>query len=212
MKQIILVGAGGHAAELRDYINDYNCANEIERGLTVLGYLDDNRANYDHYDFAEPYLGNLHDHQIRTDVWYLMGIANLAYRRKIILDFEQMGAKFTGFIHPTSRISPSATIGRGVVISHSASIGPKVIVENHTIINSRTTVGHDTQIGKYNFISPLCALSGNTKIGDCNLIGTNVITIPGVAIGNENKIGAGVVLFFDVESGQTIVGNKPRIL
>lgn len=212
MKKIIIIGCGGHAAELRDYINDFNNTKSMDELIEVVGYIDDNKDGYLHYEFQEPYLGDIKTHVVRNDVSYLMGIANLEYRKSIVTQFEQNGAKIIGFIHPTARISPSAKVGKGVVISHNASLGPKVVVEDHTIINSRTTVGHDTHVGKFNFISPLCALSGNTSIGEGNLIGTNVITIPGIKIGNNNKIGAGVVLFFDVEYNQTIVGNKPRIL
>lgn len=212
MKQIIIIGAGGHAAELRDYINDFNKSKSNEESIKVVGYIDDNKEGYLHYEFREPYLGDIKSHEVSGDFSYLMGIANLEYRKTIVTRLEQNGANIIGFIHPTARISPSARVGKGVVISHNASLGPKVVIEDHTIINSRTTVGHDTHIGKFNFISPLCALSGNTSIGEGNLIGTNVITIPGIKIGNNNKIGAGVVLFFNVESNQTIVGNKPRIL
>jgi acetyltransferase EpsM len=88
MQEVILVGAGGHAAELRDYINDYNCANQIELGLKVVGYLDDNEENYRHYAFDEAYLGNIFNHQVRKDVFYLMAIANLTYRKSIISNFE----------------------------------------------------------------------------------------------------------------------------
>ncbi len=212
MKKLIIIGAGGHAAELRDYIDDYNCIKDKEELIEVIGFIDDNTEGYIHYEFKEPYLGDIKSHKNRSDIFYLMGIANLDYRQSIIKQFEEAGAEFIGFIHPTARISPSAKLGKGVVISHNASLGPKVRIDDHTIINSRTTIGHDSYVGKFNFISPLCAISGNTKIGDGNLIGTNVLTIPSIKIGDFNKIGAGVVLFFNVESNQTIVGNKPRIL
>jgi acetyltransferase EpsM len=212
MKNIIIVGAGGHAAELVDYITHYNKVWEDHNQINLIGLLDDEKSNFDHYEYQKPFLGPIKDHEIRLDVEYLMGIANLKFRKQIVEEFESKGAVFTGFVHPTAQISPSAKIGKGVVISHSTSLGPKVDIGDHTIINSRCTIGHDTHIGKFNFISPIVALSGNTKIGENNLIGTNVITIPGTEIGDNNKIGAGVVLFFNVASNKTIVGNKPRII
>jgi acetyltransferase EpsM len=187
MKSVIIVGCGGHAAELRDYINDYNNVSLSNAHIKVIGYIDDNIQGYHHYGFIEPYLGLISDHEINTELEYLMGIANVDYRKSIVGEFENRGAIFCGFIHPTARISPTAIVGKGVVISHNASLGPKVVVDDHTIINSRTTIGHDTVIGKFNFISPLCAFSGNTTIGDGNMIGTNVLTIPGTKIGNDYK-------------------------
>lgn len=211
MKKIILIGAGGHAAEIRDYIDHHNETSNKNNKILVLGFLDDDESKYLHYDFNEPYLGSIQNHDIQIDVQYLIAIANLKYRRPIIETFQNKGAKFTGFIHPTCQISSSAEIHPTSILSHRVSVGPKVRIGAFNVINSRCTIGHDTIIGDYNFISPLVALSGNTKIGDVNMIGTNAVTIPFVKIGNQNIIGAGTVLFKEVGDSSTIVlGSKPR--
>lgn len=211
MKKLILIGAGGHAAELRDYIRYNNLFSDREN-MDVEGYIDDDHSTYEHYGYAEPFLGGIKDHEIRKDVNYLMAIANLKYRKQIIERFISEGANIVGFIHPTALISPSAEIDPTVVISHNASVGPKVKIGKYNMLNSRCTIGHDTVLGDYNFISPQVALSGNTKIGNGNLLGTNSATIPGVKIGNNNLIGAGAIVIKDVPDGVTVVGNKARIL
>lgn len=203
MKQVIIIGAGGHAAEIRDYIRHYNTADTPEK-IEVIGFLDDDCTSYEHYEYTEPFLGGIKDHKVRKDGQYIMGIANLKYRKGIIEDFLEKGAKFTGLIHPTALISPSATIGKGVVISHNASVGPKVKIGNFNILNSRCTVGHDTQLGDYNFISPKVALSGNTQIGENNMFGTNSSTIPGARIGNNNVIGAGMIVYKNIGDNETV--------
>lgn len=209
-KEVILIGSGGHAAELTDYIFHHNKVHSSDK-ITIRGYLDDNEEGYHHYKFDAPFLGNIKDHIVQSDVDYLMAIANLKFRKEIILNFEAKGANLRGFIHPLAQISPSAEISKGVVISHNSSVGPKVKIGAHTLINSRCTLGHDSIIGEFNFLSPAVSISGNTVIGNDNLIGTGVITIPSTKIGNHNKIGAGVTLFFNVEDNSTIVGQKPRI-
>ena len=202
-EQVIIIGSGGHAAELRDYIRHYN-SHEPEQQIVVVGFIDDDASTHSHYGFAEPLLGNIQDHQARTDVAYLMGIANLAYRRPLIEKFEAAGGKFIGLIHPTALISPSAEIGEGTVISHNASVGPKVKIGKFNMLNSRCTIGHDTVLGDYNFISPKVALSGNTKIGNENMIGTNASTIPGAKIGNGNKVGAGMIVYKNIGDNETV--------
>ncbi len=212
MKQIIIIGAGGHAAELRDYINHNNAARPNDQ-IQVLGFIDDNEENYHHYGFEEPFLGSIAEHQVESGQLYLMGIANLDYRKKIIERFITEGGDFIGLIHPTAIISPSATLGKGVVISHNASVGAKVVLGNFNMLNSRCTIGHDSVLGDYNFISPQVAVSGNTKIGDENLIGTNACTIPGITIGNRNKIAAGMVVYKPVEDDQTVLfRHKERLV
>ena len=212
MKKLIIIGSGGHAAELRDYIDHHNSARPTDR-IQVLGFLDDDPSTYKHYGFIEPYLGNINDHQIQKETFYLMGIANLDYRALIIDKFIEEGAKFLGFIHPTAIISPSCEIGEGTVISHNASVGAKVKLGRFNILNSRCTVGHDTQMGDFNFISPQVALSGNTKIGNGNLIGTNACTIPGIRIGSHNKIAAGMVVYKSINDNETVLfRHKERLV
>jgi acetyltransferase EpsM len=204
MKKVIIIGAGGHAAELRDYINHHNAARPTDR-FEVLGFIDDDEKNYLHYGFREPFLGQIENHTVRNDIFYLMGIANVAYRKPIVEKFESYGAKFTGLIHPTAIISPSCEIGEGTVVSHNVSVGAKAKLGRFNMLNSRCTIGHDAQIGDYNFISPQVAISGNTKIGENNLIGTNSCTIPGMSIGNNNKIAAGMVVYKHVGNEETVM-------
>lgn len=204
VKQVLMVGAGGHAAELRDYINHLNATSRSPQ-LQVVGFIDDNRQGYDHYGFTEPFLGSIADHTVRADVMYLMGIANLEYRKQITEKLLAKGARFTGLIHPTALISPSARLAEGVVVSHNVSVGPKVTIGRFTMLNSRCTIGHDSVIGDYNFISPQVAISGNTRIGNENMIGTNACTIPGMSIGSRNKIAAGMVIYKPVGDDETVI-------
>jgi len=212
MKTIIIVGSGGHAAELRDYINHNNSARPADH-IQVIGFIDDNEDGYRHYGFTEPFLGSIKDHKVNTGVKYLMGIANLEYRQSIIEKLQSQGAQFMGLIHPTAIISPSAEIHPTTVISHNASVGAKAKIGKYNMLNSRCTIGHDSLIGDFNFISPQAAISGNTKIGNGNLIGTNACTIPGMSIGNNNKIAAGMVIYKSVGDDSTVLfRHKERLL
>jgi len=191
-KDVIIIGAGGHSAELDEYIAYANKLNTDQ--IKVVGFIDDNPYNYALYQFSAPLLGSIREHQIRYDCNYLMGIANLQYRKDFIELFLSRGATFTGFTHPTAFVSPTAHICEGVIIAPMANIGPNVSIGEYTLINSRCSIGHDTVIGKYNFITPNVCFSGFTKIGDGNLFGINSATIPGIKIGDNNKIAAGMVL------------------
>ncbi len=212
MKKIIIIGAGGHAAEIRDYIAHHN-KSQVNKGIEVVGYLDDDESNYHHYNYSEPYLGSIKEYKFDKSKFYLMGIANLAFRRTIIEKFIASGAEFVSLIHPTALISPSAKIGKGVVISHNASVGPKAIIGDYCVLNSRCTIGHDSVLGQYNFIGPQVAISGNTIIGNENMLGTNCCTIPSTKIGDKNKIAAGMVLYKSVGDGETVLfRHKERLI
>ncbi|PKD43239.1 acetyltransferase [Rhodohalobacter barkolensis] len=203
MKNIIIVGSGGHGAELDDYIR-YGNKSGKDDPIKILGYLDDNPDNYHRYMFSAPLLGSIKGHEIRSDCEYLIGIANLTYRRKIVEEFLGKGAKFITYIHPESFVSESAEIGTGSVISYHCNIGPNAKIGRYSLINARASVSHDCEIGDFNFIGPNVCLSGFTKVGDENMFGINSATIPGLSVGSRNKIAAGMTLDKNVEDDSTV--------
>lgn len=203
MKKLIIIGSGGHGAELDDYIQ---YANQLAKDpiYEIVGYLDDNPASYANYRLSGPLLGGVRDHKVRPDCFYLMGIANLTYRKLFVEQYLAQGAAFITLIHPTAYISPSAQIESGVVIGPMANIGPNARVGAFTLINSRCSLGHDTKVGNFNFISPNVCFSGFTEIGDGNLFGINSATIPGIKVGNNNKIMTGMVLDKNVGDDEVV--------
>jgi len=203
MQKIIIIGSGGHSAEIDDYIF-LGKQQQPDYPWQIEGYLDDNPLSYDQYRFTAPFLGKIKDHEIRKDVQYLMGIANLKYRRPIIERFLEEGASFATFIHPSATLSPSCKIGMGVVIAPYVNLGPNVEVGDFTLINSRCSLGHDTRLGRFNFISPNVCFSGFTEVGDENLFGINSATIPGIKVGDGNKIMAGMVLDKPVGNNEVV--------
>ncbi|GGB72137.1 transferase [Flavobacterium suaedae] len=202
MDKFIIIGAGGHAAEIDEYLAHANILAGDEK-YAVCGFLDDNAESYDAYSFSAPFLGSIKEHKIDDSCFYIMGIANLKYRKLITEDFKYKGAAFKTFIHPLAYISPSAKIGEGVVIAPYVNVGPNVVIGDYTLINSRASMGHDTVIGKYNFISPNVCFSGFTTIGDENLFGINSASIPQIKIGDRNKIAAGMVVERNIDNDTT---------
>ncbi|MDO9551563.1 acetyltransferase [Rhodonellum sp.] len=202
--QIIIIGAGGHAAEVSDYIKYSNTQNSAEFQIKILGYLDDDFSNYVHYGFPFPYLGSICEHQVVPEAHYIIGIANLIYRKKFVELFLEKGANFSSYIHPTASISSSARIGEGVVIAPNVILGPKVYVGDYSLVNSRAILGHDSTMGKFNFLSPNVCFSPFTHVGDENLFGINSATIPEISIGNNNKVMAGMTLDKDIGDNEVV--------
>jgi len=201
--KIIIIGAGGHAAEINDYIH---FSNRIEESVKfeIIGFIDDNPENYSRYKYAAPFLGDIKTHEIREDCSYLIGIANLKFRKKIVEDFLLKGANFTSYIHPHAYISDSAVIGSGVVISYLANLGPNTVIGDFTMINARSSIAHDTKVGAFNFIGPNVCLSGFTIAGNDNMFGVNSATVPGVKIGNGNTIAAGMTINRNINDNEII--------
>ncbi len=205
MKKVIIVGAGGHAAEIDDYINYFNDKqSESSENYEILGFLDDNPKSYASYSFTAPFLGEIKTHQVRKDCYYIIAIANITYRKPVIAHLIAKGGQFTSFIHPTATISKSAKLGVGVVIAPNVNIGPNVVIGNYNMINSRASIGHDTIMGDYNFITPNVCFSGFSLIGNENMFGINSATIPNIVVGSNNKIAAGMVLDKSITDNTTV--------
>lgn len=203
MMNVIIIGAGGHAAEIDEYIAYNNKLSEIAE-INVVGFLDDNPANYENYKFSAPLIGGASDHAIIKGHGYIIGIAGLNYRRSFVDRYLAGGAHFVSVIHKSAYISRSAVIGEGTIIGPNANIGPNVWVGKYTLINARCSIGHDTRIGDYNFISPNVCFSGFTQVGDENLFGINSATLPGIRIGNRNRIAAGMILDLNIDNESVI--------
>lgn len=205
MQKVIIIGAGGHAAEIDDYISYYN---ELDKSnsntINIKGFIDDNPESYKTYTFSASFLGDIKNHSIDKSCKYIIAIANIKYRRPIIESFLSMGVEFLTFIHPSAFISRSAYIGKGSVIAPNVNIGPNVRIGKFNIINARASIGHDTVIGNYNFITPNVCFSGFTKVGDENIFGINAATIPNINIGSNNKIAAGMVLDKNIKDNTTV--------
>ena len=206
MKKVIIVGAGGHAAELVDYLVYMN---QLQKSQTlqeweIVGLIDDSEANYHAYHYNFPYIGTIKNHQLIENVGYVMGIANMKYRKVIIEQLVAAGAEFISLIHPTALISPTAKIGIGCVISHNVSIGPKAVLGDFNLINSRCTIGHDSKIRNYNFLSPQVVTGGFAEMGNENFIGTNAVVLPAITMGSNNTIAAGMIVDKKIEDNTTV--------
>ena len=203
MIDVIVIGAGGHAAEIDEYIR-YNQKITGNKDLNIIGFLDDNPDNYARYQHSAPLMGGVTDHKVIKGHQYIIGIAGLQYRRLFVDRYKDEGAQFLSVIHSGAYISESAIIGEGSIIGPNANIGPNVRIGKYTLINARCSIGHDTIVGDYNFISPNVCLSGFTEVGDENLFGINSATIPGIKVGNRNKIAAGMILDTNVGDGSIV--------
>jgi len=193
MADVIIIGAGGHAAEIDEYIA-YNHSVTGRKDLNIIGFLDDNPDNYIRYRFSAPLIGGVTNHKVRKGKGYIIAIAGLKFRRLIVDQYRAEGAHFESFIHASAYVSVSSLLGEGTIIGPNANIGPNVCIGTYTLVNARCSLGHDTNVGNYNVISPNVCFSGFTCVGDENLFGINSATMPGIRIGNRNKIAAGMIL------------------
>jgi sugar O-acyltransferase (sialic acid O-acetyltransferase NeuD family) len=108
--------------------------------------------------------------------------------------------------HPSSVVSPYATIGAGSVILAGAIVNAFARMGAGCIINSGATVDHDCDLADGVHISPGANLAGGVRVGECTWIGIGAAIREGIAIGQNVIVGAGAAVIAEVGNGLTVVG------
>lgn len=213
--QLVLVGCGGFAVEVSQYISDINShstpeghvyvvsdilASGLERFEDICGQIG-SRPN-SCVDLAE-----ISDFESKE---FVICIGDPTARWRVYRQLEQRQAKFASIIHPTSYVAQSATIGRGSIIAPFCFVGPFATVEDNCVLNVRSTVGHDAKLGCSTVLSPHVDLNGGTSCGEITFVGAGVVVDPKIHIGSYCKISSGAVVKHDTPDGFLMAGNPAK--
>ncbi len=188
MKNLILIGAGGHAKSCIDVIEaqgKYNIIGLIDIkekiGKSLLGYpiidCDENIMKYnDPNNYFLITLG-----QIKT-----------AFKRKRLYEYlKKHNAKMATITAPDSYISKYAKVGEGTIIMHGAFLNAGTEVGNNCIINTKALLEHDVKVEEHCHISTGAVLNGDVEIGSESFVGSNATIVQGVKIPVNSFIKAG---------------------
>ena len=207
MIDLILVGDGGYAREIYDYI--IKPLNKISPRYRVLGALDDNLHALDGKQTDLKLLGTIKDWQVRGDEKYVMAVASPSVKQQLAQLMEGKGADFVSLVHPTFYCCSGAKYGKGLIAYGGAGLGPDVNVGDFVTILS-TGIAHDVQIGDYSTISSFCGINGNVHIGKRAFIGGHAVIAPGIKIDDDAFVCLGSVVVTNVKKGIHVLGNPAR--
>ncbi len=199
MKDIVILGAGGHAKVLFDACRS--------SGRTVRGFLDADPAGPGL--FGVPVLGTddmLSDDGFLDRVEVAVGLGLPHVHRRVTQRCIDAGAAFAQVTHASVTISDFVEIGAGSFVNAGAIINAATRVGRHCIVNTRVSIDHDCVLGDFVNIAPGAVLAGEVRCADGVFIGTGAAIGPGITIGQDAVIGAGAIILRDVDAGAKIVG------
>jgi len=199
MKDIYILGAGGHAKEIYFLISqiggyqfkafvDLNATSKVQIGNRLLDVI----TEEDLLNFPGACLA--------------MAIGNPGIVRKLKERFEA-DFDFPNLIHP-SVIADFNTIsmGRGNIITANCTLTTNIRIGSFNTFNIATHIAHDVEIGDCNLLNPCVSVSGWVKIGDNNLIGVKATILERRIIGSNSTIGAASLVVRDIPDHVTVMG------
>ena len=188
MKQLLLIGCGGHARSLIELIESssewqiYGLVGLPEQvGRRVLGY---------------PVIGCDEDlpslrEKCSAAVLAIGQVPDAAPRVRLAEQLDQFGFQFPVLISPHAVVSRHVQLGPGTTLGHGVIVNAGVVVGDHCIINSRALVEHDVQIGHYCHVSTGVLVNGAVQIGSESFIGSGTMIREGLILPPLSVIGAG---------------------
>jgi len=193
-RNIILLGAGGHARSCIDVIEQEG--SYIIRGL--IGLPREVGTEVSGY----PVLGT--DEELtallQVDDAVLITIGHIKSPEARVHLFETLtdkGCTFPIIISPHAYVSSRTTFGAGTIVMHGAVINAGADIGNNCIINSHSLVEHDVIIKDHCHISTSAVLNGGVEVGERTFIGSCSCIRESINIGKGCLIGMGQTVFSD---------------
>jgi sugar O-acyltransferase (sialic acid O-acetyltransferase NeuD family) len=203
MKDIILIGGGGHCKSVIDVIEQENKFSIIgildskdKIGQNVLGYniigTDDDIENFakKHKNFAIT-IGQIKSPKIRKKI----------YNRVI-----KANGKLPVIISPLAYVSKHAKINYASIIMHSAIVNANSIIGKCVIINTKANIEHDVKVGNFCHISTGATLNGNVSVKNGVFIGSNTVVNHNIEIAKNSIIGSNSTVNKSITNAGTYAG------
>lgn len=204
MKNIYIIGAGGHAKVIADII--LKRKELLNEKIELMGFFDD-KEDKSELIFGKFIIGNIDDAEKLSqnkENCFIIGIGNNKIRKLIS---EKYKLNYYTAIHPNSIISNEVKLGIGTVVMAGAIINPYIFIGEHTIINTGAIIDHECNIASYSHICPRVAIAGNVKVGQETWVGIGSTVKQGVKIGSQVMIGAGSLVLKNIEDKKLAYGH-----
>jgi sugar O-acyltransferase (sialic acid O-acetyltransferase NeuD family) len=191
VKEILLIGGGGHCKSVIDVIEQedrFKIIGIVDKpelfGTSVLGY----KVIGNDSELEE--LANKYQYALIT----VGQIESPALRIKLFDLVIKLGFILPSIISPKAYVSKHASIGTGTIVMHGTLINADVIIGDNCIINSQALIEHDSLISNHCHISTDATINGNVKVEEGCFIGSGSITKEGITVRNNSFIKAGSVI------------------
>jgi sugar O-acyltransferase (sialic acid O-acetyltransferase NeuD family) len=206
MYDLIIVGAGGFARELRQFVG----TSFPPAALKLKGFLSNNPHDFDHFEIDEPILGDPETYVPLPKDRFLLAIGSIEHRKKVVEQLKLRQARFLTLIHPTAYVDANAKIGEGCVIYPFASVMNAATIGDFVTMSIYASAGHDAQIGNYCNLSPYATMNGFSVLEEDVFLGTHASVLASLRVGRGSKVSANSVVTHNVQPDTLVFGVPGR--
>jgi sugar O-acyltransferase (sialic acid O-acetyltransferase NeuD family) len=205
LKELILVGAGGHARACIDVIeqtDNYQIAGLVglkeEVGTLIDDYavlaVDSDLSKLaTKFAFALITVGQIDSPTIRIHLYQ---------------EAKRQGFSMATVISPRAYVSRSAIVEEGSIVMHGAVINAGARIGRNCIINSGALIEHDSIISDHCHISTGALVNGKVSIGEGVFVGSGAVIREGIDIGAYSVVGMGQTVRHDLASKSRLAGDS----
>ena len=184
MKNILIIGAGGHGRVVYETVLLSGNFNEIaflddsftkekKQKLNIIGKIEDYKNLLNKYDTAFVALGNNEK------------------RIALIKDLLELGYYVPVLIHPRATVSSFSEVGEGTVILAGAIVNVNCKIGRGNIINVNSTIDHDCILEEGCHISSGAVIRSMVTLEALSTIGAGAIIKSGEIIASKTIISDG---------------------
>lgn len=208
MKEIIIIGAGGHALILIDII-------ERTKSFRIAGIIGSDKESaknimgYSVYP-GDKYLDFFYNQGIRHIGIGVGGYSDNLGRKRVYQKVKALGYNVPNLIDPSAVVSKTVVMGDAVVVFAGVVINTGVSIGNNVIIATSSSIDHETSIEDHVLISAGVTVGAGDRIGEASLIALGSKIISRVNICPETLVGAGAVVTKNITEPGTYLGIPAR--
>ena len=215
MTEYILIGCGGFALEVAEYLKDRDLQlSATDRSAVVTDVVSTSYSRFDDLCSVLGYTPKYHKTpdtvQKKSEKKVLICLGSPEDRHRNFVEFKRLNFTFGTLVHETAWVAKSARIDEGAIICPFAFIGAMAWVEANSVINTRATVGHDVRVGVSAVLSPHCDMNGASACGRVSFVGAGAIFDPSTAIGDYTKVSSGAVVKKKFGDGFLLLGSPAK--
>ena len=207
MKDLILVGGGGHCESVIDVAES--------AGYHILGILDMPELLGKEV-FSYKVIGSDDDiPNLASKAQFVVtvgAIKNPKTRIKLFDRIKSAGGTFATIVASTAYVSKYAQLGEGTVVMHKAFVNAGSKIGANSIINTLANIEHDCVVGNHCHVSTGAMVNGGCTIGDNTFIGSRTVISNSISICNDVVVGAGSFVRKSIVSPGIYVNGPQNLL